>query len=151
MIISYQDILEKWGNEVIKDMKQSLPKATGKTQNSLELKTSFNSLEILGAKHIGAIINGRKPTSSGAVKGNPTLQESILEWIEALSIQPKEANMSQLALSWAISKSIHKKGYKGKGDIFKGIFTDKRIEDLEERMLARATSNINEEIFKTWQ
>lgn len=141
-----EDIFKKIGDEIIVEMKTALPKVSGKTANSLELKVTPTSLEIWGDKTIGAIIEGRKPTKAGAKQtGEKTVQQSVLEWIKLKGITPKESSMSQESLSWAISKSIHKNGYKGKPDLFKNIVNKSKIDSISEMVLnsqIEATSNI---------
>lgn len=109
--------IKQFGNALVKDLKSAIPKATGATANSVrvEYKTKdgkITGFNIWGFESIGALINGRKPTGSGASKGNPTLQQSLLIWIKAKGITPRDTNMTQISLSWAMSKSIHKNGYK---------------------------------------
>lgn len=146
-----REIFEKFGNALIKDMRAVIPKASGKTANSLELEVTDTGFIIRGSKSIGALINGRKPTSSGAAKGNPTLQQSIFEWIKIKSIQPREQSMSQLSLSWAISKSIHAKGYKGKGNFFKDVLSDSKFKSLEEQLLVAKGFEVQSEIIKEFK
>ncbi len=129
------NIIKKAGERLLADMKAVTPKVSGKTAESLELKLTAKGFEILGGKQIGALINGRKPTSKNAKKGDPTLQQQILEWIKAASITPRESGMTQEALSWAISQSIHKKGFKGRGNFYAPITTDKRINEIAGKIL----------------
>jgi len=140
-----EEILKKLGEELALEMKAVIPKATGKTANSLEVDSDATSFTIKGDAHIYNLIYGRKPTSSNASKSSPTLQEKIFEWVKAKGIVPREPSMSQLSLSWAISKSIHKNGYKGKGNFFENILTQSRINSMSEALLnaqIEATSNI---------
>lgn len=140
-----KEVFKKIADELIIEMKAVIPKATGKTASSLEAVVTSTGFEILGDKHIGALIYGRKPTSTGAKKGDPTLQESILEWLKVKSIQPRESSMTQESLSWAISKSIHKNGYKGKGNFFNSVLNSKKFDSISERVLnaqVEITSNI---------
>jgi len=139
-----ENIIKQAAEKLVAEMQSKVPRVTGKTAESIEAVVTPNSLTILGGKQIGAIINGRGPTKPNAPKGNPTLQQSILSWLQAASITPREAGMSQESLSWAISKSIHKNGYKGKGDIFKDVLTENKIADITGLVLnAKLTEAIN--------
>jgi len=96
-------------------------------------------MTIYASPFISVLWNGRKPTSFGAKKGNPTLQNSILDWINKKGISGKankDGNVpTSEQLSWAISKSIHLHGTKlyqqgGKQNIFDTILTSNRIDNL---------------------
>ena len=143
-------IILQFAESLLFNMREAVPSVTGKTAKSLELKVDKNGLgfQILGGQQIGAIINGRKPTKNGAKKGNPTLQEQILEWIEIRRIQPKEQTMSQLQLSWAISTSIHKNGTKGQGDIFRSVFNKKLVDSVVEDLASNQVAVIGSQVLK---
>lgn len=146
-----EDIFKKFGNEVIKDMAAAIPKATGKTAASLELKVSATGFEIVGDAQIGALVDGRKPTSSGAAEGDPNLKESILVWLKAKSITPRQASMSQESLAFLIARSIHQNGYKGNSDLFKNVLTDSRIKDIENSLLISKSVEITSDILKEFK
>ena len=140
---SLTDIFNKFINEVEPEIKA----VVGSFAPTIESKIKDNDkgFQILASPYIRVLIDGRAPTKEGATKGNPTLQQAILAWIERHSIQPKLATMSQESLSWAISKSIHKKGTKlyqkgGGNRIFDPILTTER----ENKLL----SLISDEYFK---
>jgi len=124
-----RDILEGLGQQLFIEAK-SVSKGFAP---SMELKVDDNSITILADKYIPTLWKGRAPTKFGAKKGNPTLQETLLSWIKRNNIKPKQSNVSDVALSWAMSKSIHKYGTKlyqqgGKQNIFELILTNNRIE-----------------------
>jgi hypothetical protein len=142
-------IVKTFADALVKDMAKAIPSASGKTAKSLRTELTPNGFVIYGGEQIGAIIDGRKPTKNGAPKGNPTLQEEIFSWIKSRSIRPKESNMSQVSLSWVISRSIHKKGYKGKGNIFKELLSLKNFSSLtsmlaQEKAITIQSSIINQ-------
>jgi len=143
--------VEVFGNSLVKKLQAALPSATGSTAASIRLEVTDNGFIIYGAEHIDNIFFGRKPTSAGAKKGNPTVQEQIYDWIKARSITPKEASMSQLQLSWAISNSIHKNGYKGKGDLFADILKPKNFSSLSESLLKSKASSLTISISKQFK
>jgi len=143
-----KDIIKQFGNNLLKDMKAAVPSATGKTRDSLNIEFTKTGFIIRGGSQIGAIIDGRKPTSAGAKKGNPTVRESVLEWIKAKGIQPKESGMSQETLAFIISRSIHKNGYPGKGNIFKSVITASRISSLTETLIRNETLLIQSNLIK---
>jgi hypothetical protein len=143
-----KDIIKQFGLRLTKDIKKAIPVATGKTRDSVYIEFTKTGFIIRGGAQIGAIIDGRKPTSSGAKKGNPTVRESILEWIKAKGIQPKEASMSQETLAFLISRSIHKNGYKGRGNIFENVITATRINSLTQTLIRNEALAIQSNIIK---
>jgi hypothetical protein len=146
-----KEIIKQFGNKLTEDIKKAIPKGTGETQDSVNITFTKSGFVIRGGAQIGAIIDGRKPTRSGAKKGNPTLQESVLGWIEALRIKPRESSMSQVSLSWAIANSIHKNGYEGKGNIFKNVFTQSRINSLTETLISNEAISIQSNLIKQFK
>ena len=128
---SIKEIFQRFIDEVEPELKQ----VVGSFAPTIESEVKDYSFTIYASPYIRVLIDGRKPTSQGATKGNPTLQMVILDWIQRKSIQPGKPNMTQESLSWAISKSIHKKGtllyQRGGGNrIFDNILTVDREEKL---------------------
>ena len=148
------EIIKQFGNSLTTDIKNAIPKGTGATADSIYIeytkdnKGKITGFIIRGGSQIGAIIDGRKPTSAGAKKGNPTVQQSVLKWIRAKGIRPQEASMSDVSLSWAISKSIHKKGYRGKGNIFADVITKSRFDSLTKTLIKSKTAAIQSDVIK---
>jgi hypothetical protein len=146
-----KDVIKKFGDDLVKDIKKAIPSATGKTRDSVYIEFTKSGFIVRGGAQVDAIINGRKPTSKGAKKGSPTVQQAVLEWIKAKSIRPKESTMSQISLSWAISKSIHKKGTKGKGDIFEKVFTKQRFASLTLALLKNEAAIVKQNTLKEFK
>jgi hypothetical protein len=129
---SLKEIFQRFIDEVEPQIKQ----VVGSFAPTIESEVKDYSFTIYASPYIRVLIDGRKPTREGASKGNPTLQMVILDWIRRKSIQPDKPNMTQESLSWAISKSIHKRGtllyQRGGGNrIFDNILTV----DKEEKLL----------------
>lgn len=128
---SLKEIFQRFIDEVEPQIKQ----VVGSFAPTIESEVKDYSFTIYASPYIRVLIDGRKPTREGAAKGNPTLQMVILDWIRRKSIQPDKPNMTQEGLSWAISKSIHKRGtllyQRGGGNrIFDNILTVDREEKL---------------------
>ncbi|NQY41957.1 MAG: hypothetical protein HRT87_01220 [Legionellales bacterium] len=153
--MSDKQIIKDFSEALLKDMRKAIPSATGKTADSLELNIDKDGLgfQILGGQQIGALINGRKPTKKGAKtkSGDETLQEQIYKWIKARSIQPRESGISQLSLSWGISKAIHRDGYKGKGNIFRSVITNNRINSITKTLLDSQSTTISSQVIKEFK
>lgn len=84
---------------------------------SLEVRSEKNDkgfiISIYGAGHLYYADQGRNPTGTNAPKGNPTVRESILQWMVRRNIQPKGKETKE-QIAYAISRKIHKEGYRGK-------------------------------------
>lgn len=157
-----KEILQQFGEQLLKDVKAVIPVATGRTAGRVTLETSESSIEIEGDAHIGALIDGRAPTGSGAKTTGKALQESILEWMKAKGIhakvnlalrQAQDQSKLDLALSWAISKSIHKKGtllYRegGGNNIFETIISPSRIDALVDSLVQPRMTMIESQVIK---
>ena len=146
-----KEIIKQFGDRLVDDVKKALPKASGKTAASVKIDYTDDGFTITGNASIGALVNGRKPTKSGAKKGSPTLQQSILEWVQALSIQPREQSMTQLQLSWAISNSIHRKGTIGRPDMFDDVLNSNRFDSLAKTLLNEQTTVISSQILSQFK
>lgn len=146
-----QEIIDQWFRKLEEDLKKQVPVATGKTRDSIRAVTRKKGGTIVGGAQIGALIDGRKPTKRGAKKGSPTLQQVIFQWIEAKSIRPRESSMSKESLSWAISQSIHKKGYRGKPDLFATVLNQNRIDALLKSLLKNELTDITSSVLKEFK
>lgn len=109
-----QQLLEKLGQSLVVQFRKSIEpvKATGRTAESIHAVATDTEVEVLAARNIWAIEDGRKPTSAGAKKGNPTLFEAIKEWAQAKGIVNNINDPKQLGIVYAITKKIHKEGWK---------------------------------------
>ena len=124
--------------------------ATGKTIESIEVVMADDGGKIIAAKYIGVLEDGRRPTRSGAPKGNPTLRENIEAWITARNITPKD-NMKVKTLAFLIARKIHREGnalYRagGKSGILSTTFTQARIDAFAEVFSEKYQSVISSEV-----
>jgi hypothetical protein len=145
-----EEIINQFAEELLREYKAAVPVASGKTRDSLRIETRPTGFTMYGGAQISALINGRKPTSSGASSSGETLQQAILGWIKAKSISPRDG-ISQVSLSWAISKSIHRDGIKPKGNFFEGILTKSRIDSLTKTILTDVQPVLLSDIIKDVQ
>jgi len=114
-----RDLLLKLAETMSVQLRKNIEpmKASGRTADSITAKATDDTAEVWALENIGALEYGRKPTSSGATTGNPTLLEQIKEWMTYKtafsSLQGKEKD----SVAYAITKKIHSKGtmlYNGK-------------------------------------
>ena len=111
--------------------------ATGETARSLRIQLNPDGGTLFGRTFFDTLEVGRGPTIN-PTPHNPTLQQRILQWIEAKGVYAD--NMSNVSLSWAISKKIHKMGTK--------MFRDKKVQDIYSTALHEAIKNINRRLLE---
>jgi hypothetical protein len=123
-------ILSKWLFEIENDLRKSLPKASGETINSLEVRMNDSGGSLLANSYIGALEYGRKPTKS-AGSGTTSLKDKIREWVRIKGIDE--------GLVYAITRKIHKEGtlmyrtgkdFSGRGQYLSNIINERRVENL---------------------
>jgi len=111
-----QEILKKLGESLVLQVRKNIEpmKASGRTSNSVHAVATDNRVDVLAFESIGTAEYGRKPTGSGATRGNPTLFEQIKEWAQIRGIVNNINDRKQLGIVYAITKKIHKEGWKTK-------------------------------------
>jgi hypothetical protein len=141
------ELLKQFGEILVADM---IPLAK-RFAPTIAAENTDVSLEIKASPYISTLIDGRRPTSPLAKKGDPTLQEILLAWILERNITPREPTMTQTALSWAMANSMHTHGDKlyqmgGGRDIFAEVLNTNRINSLaglladrDQRIIAETT------------
>lgn len=144
-----RDILQQFGEIILAETK-AVSKGFAPT---VELEVTEKSMSIKASPYIGTLIHGRAPTRSKGASGQKTLQKVMLEWIERHNITPNEPSMSQEALSWAISKSIHMNGTRlyqqgGGANIFDEILNEQRINSIATILQDSAGTALAESVFK---
>jgi len=108
-------------------------KASGRTSDSVTPLATDRTAEVWALENIGALEDGRKPTSSGATKGNPTLLEQIEEWMNYKSAFASLQGRKKDSVAYLITRKIHREGWKTK--LVKPISSV--LEDLNYDMLLR--------------
>jgi hypothetical protein len=140
-----KNIFSNFAETVIPKLKE----VAGRFGNSIEYKADDNVLIIWGSPFISVLWKGRRPTTSGAKKGNPTLQQIIRKWIDEKGIVPYN-EISRDSLAFLITRSIHQKGtllYQqgGKENPFNKVLTDESINNL----LSLLTDKYYSEVIKS--
>jgi len=104
--ISATSVRQKDGKVTEKNY-SSVPKATGKSANSLRYEvTEEGNILIYGEASILTLVFGRKPTSKS---GSGKLKDIIKQWMSAKGIKP-ETGMSEDTLAFLIARKIHRYG-----------------------------------------
>jgi hypothetical protein len=111
-------LLEQLGKTLVGQFRANIApmRASGRTMDSIHAIATEDLLQVLALQQIGAAEYGRKPTSAGAEKGSPTLFEAIKEWAQIRGIVTNINDRKQLGIVYAITKHIHKNGWKTKLD-----------------------------------
>jgi hypothetical protein len=121
-------VIQNWGEQLAAEMRINLlkhkpqVKASGRLLSSIAAPLKINSptsytSEIVAEDYAEFVDAGRPPTRT---KGNGQLYRSIQEWIVEKRIKDNKGRkytsrkQEVNSLAAAISKSIHRKGYKGK-------------------------------------
>lgn len=130
-----QQLLQKLGDSLVVKFRESIEqtKATGKTAASIHAVSDDNFVEVWGARSLGALEYGRKPTSA-TTASNPTLFEAIKEWAMAKGIV--SGDKKSLGIVYAITQKIHKQGtllYHGT-DFYGNTKPSKRISGVIETL-----------------
>jgi hypothetical protein len=109
-------LLEQLGKTLVEQFRANVApmRASGRTMDSIHYVATDNLLQVLALQQIGTAEYGRKPTRQGAEKGDPTLFEAIKEWAVIRGIVTNLDDKAQLGIVYAITKHIHKNGWKTK-------------------------------------
>ena len=88
--------------------------ASGETSKSLELQIpdlgeNNYGVDIYGNPSWRWIDEGRKTTKPGTPKGDPSLKDVILKWMQVRGIVATD--ISQESLAYLIARKIHREGY----------------------------------------
>ena len=139
---SISDFLTKLKGDLQQSISGSGLDSSGRVANSLRIEEDETTGTLYGWKWIEIRTEyGRRPTSPGSKKGNPTLREAILAWVERKGIgEPKDRK----SIAYLISKKIHEQGdrlYRGElgitppTGILTSVINDGRIDDLKKQIV----------------
>jgi len=147
-----EELLKKVGNSLVKKFKTSIEpvKASGKTAQSIHAVTTETTVEVLADRHIWALEDGRKPTGSGAKKGNPTLFEQIKEWAKIKGIVTNVNDPKQLGIVYAITKKIHREGWRPRlSKPLSGVINSIDVDSLLSELIAEQITIYERKIEKS--
>ena len=101
-------ILKNFAEETIDGIKSRIPNVTGQSAKSLGYRIVGTELTIFSTdKYFTTLETGRGPTVN-KTPGNPTLQQSIEQWIKDKPLQLN--GITAKSLSYIISRKIHEEG-----------------------------------------
>lgn len=118
--------------DLIDAYEKSGKKVSGAWGEGLEAIYSPNKAQLYGYEYLA----GRKETKKGHEEGTPYLVESILKWIKARGITPREENMTTTSLAWAIATKIHQEGTNKTYhlNIYEQVITPQRIQSIIDKV-----------------
>lgn len=136
--------LENFGQQKVKQLKAKAARlsVTGTMAEGYRHEVK-GGLTIFGVHYLQWAETGRGPTRSGAKKGNPTLQQSILLWLRIKNLplfrNKKGQYLSRVAMSYMISGKIHREGTKlwrdkKTRDVYSSIVTQSEVEKLMKKI-----------------
>lgn len=128
-------ILSTFGQSATDQIRANVPKATGKTAQSLRFEVidqgTKATLRILGKPYFMVVETGRKATPQ-FTKPSKSFVDSIKEWLAA-----KGGNQGA---AYAIAKTIHKEGTKlwqqgGRKDVVSNVVNQSLTEQISQAVL----------------
>jgi hypothetical protein len=131
------DLMDHFRNDVVNSMQSKGRYATGETIQNLTIATADGYGVLYAPWWIDALEVGRKPTSDGAAASDPTLLERIKVWIAAKGL---------VMNPYAVTKSIHKKGYPGKPGVLTEPLSNDNVNKRVNEAIEKITQPIQQEI-----
>lgn len=119
--------LEKVKDEAIQLYRSSGKRVTGNWETGNRVEADAKSARI----YAFAYLAGRGRTVNGN-KGEPTLRQRILEWLQNRGIRPIEDSMRLSTLAFLIARKIHREGTDKSRHrrVFEEILTPNRIQEI---------------------
>ena len=143
------NFLETLKGDLEQSIAQSGLDASGRISRSLRIEEDETTGTLFGWKWIEVRTEyGRRPTSTNAPKGNPTLREAILAWVERKGIGEVKDRKS---IAYLISRKIHQQGdrlYRGElgiqppTGVLTSVINDGRIEQLKKEIVVELFSEL---------
>ena len=150
-----QEILKQYSDNLVTEIKEAIPKVTGKTAESVAAHVYKDGFYIDANASLVTLIDGRRPTGEGAAEGDPKLYDIILEWIGNKGIVP-DGDMSEETLAFLITRSIHRHGTRlyqmgGGNNLFKEVINDSKIDLLVAMLAENKTIEVSSDIIKQFK
>jgi hypothetical protein len=130
------EIIKEEIDSILEDIKKlyksSGRKASGKFEEELEAVYEPNKGTIKGVTYL----SGRGKTKNGHIEGTKYLSESILDWLNAKSIRPRNDDISLKSLAFLIARKIHKEGTQRSRwlNVYELVITPQRINKIIDRV-----------------
>ena len=135
---SLRELLERLKTDVLHSLQSKDKTASGQTAAQITVESDGKNAKLKIPGYLQVLENGRKPTGTNAVAGNPPMIDRIKQWCQSKGIPDKAA--------WAIKKSIDKKGFKGTPGLLSEPLGDANINLRLNQVLSQAADTITTQI-----
>jgi hypothetical protein len=105
--------------------------ASGDTERAIETPSSDTGAQLTAPQYFYALQDGRKPTAPGAAQSDPNLFTQIVKWMDAKGI---------VGSPYAITKSIHQKGYQGKPGIIDEPLSTENVNNAMDKAMGQLST-----------
>jgi hypothetical protein len=133
------ELLDAYGRAGVELIRQVVPKATGKTAQSIEYEVYPNRLVIYARAFFTALETGRGPRKSDEYQG---FDKSLLEWMKAKGIGGELNEKKQKQLARFLSYKINQRGdrtFRSGGKTVYSQVVDKFIQELSDEVIKMMT------------
>ena len=157
-------VLEDFGNEVLKKFQTNLKKdraiASGELYQSMNFSSKimgkkFHFVLDMGVDYWEAVDKGRSPSKGGGGKFPGELYKSLITWVNTKATFGGFSNVKDLhklstrkGLAYVISRKIHEKGTKG-NNFYSSVITEDRKKKLMRDLSKAGAKDLQTIIEKT--
>ena len=158
--VEFKDIIQTWLNGRREALRQeynsSGRKASGYFGEHIDVEMYDEGGRMRTPLYVGALVFGRKPTSSGGGGGGRSLYSIILDWIKVKGITPDNPKMTDNTLAYLITRKIHKQGIKvpnqyNDGKLLDNTFTAESVQDLKSELIKIGQKVVTNDLKSIWQ
>jgi len=158
--VEFKDIIQTWLNGRREALRQeynsSGRKASGYFGEHIDVEMYDEGGRMRTPLYVGALVFGRKPTSSGGGGGGRSLYSIILDWIKVKGITPDDPKMTDNTLAYLITRKIHKQGIKvpnqyNDGKLLDNTFTAESVQDLKSELIKIGQKVVTNDLKSIWQ
>jgi len=158
--VEFKDIIQTWLNGRREALRQeynsSGRKASGYFGEHIDVEMYDEGGRMRTPLYVGALVFGRKPTSSGGGGGGRSLYSMILDWIKVKGITPDNPKMTDNTLAYLITRKIHKQGIKvpnqyNDGKLLDNTFTAESVQDLKSELIKIGQKVVTNDLKSIWQ
>ena len=133
------ELLDKYGKIAVALLQSLVPKATGKTANSIRYEVYPERLVVFGRAYFQTLETGRGPRKDSSYGG---FDKSLLEWMAARGIGAGLTDKKKQQLARFLSYKINKEGdktFKAGGKDVYSVAVAKFIEELKKEVIKMKT------------
>ncbi len=157
---SAKEIAQKWSVDIMSTLEQNYisrgQRASGQFGDSLEDKITASdsnlNIQILGAKQIGVMVDGRKPNA----KQTPESLKAWVGWAGSTFlkewVKDKRLSINPYAVAWGIArKGVKVPNDNNDGKLLEQTFTKESIDELFTSLGVSFIESLTSNYVKVWQ